>query len=314
MIKDFEVGRAINERLVVKSSEIKFTKAPGRKKYLDLVLMDGQDSVNAKRWDYTRDDAIPINTLVDVQATVGEYMGKKQLTIIGLNLSKDQDLSAFAPQGPFDIDAYMQAFENMIDDIEPYDLHAIVKNVFEDYKEKWLTIPAANGIHHAYIGGTLKHCVDVAIKAKALAQLTPGANVGLAIAGGLLHDFGKLWCYELDGVVIKYSNVGQLLDHTVLGILKLEQYRTAENCEKVVLLQHIIASHHGLLEYGAASTPKCIEAWIVNYSDGIDAKAETYREANEKSSGDMTAKLYSMENRAHFTTKYISDMLYGKED
>lgn len=312
MIKDFIVGSTITETLVVKSSEIKFTKAPGRKKYLDLVLIDGQDEINAKRWDYARDDSIPTNTVVDVQATVGEYMNKKQLTIGTLNINPDQDLTAFAPQGKIDIDRYTQMAYELIDVIEPFNLQNIVRNTFDDYREKWLKAPAANGIHHAYIAGTLQHSVDVAIKAKALAEHIPNVSIGLVLAGGLLHDFGKLWCYEIDGVVIKYTKAGHMLDHTVLGILKLEQYKTDDNADILMLLQHVIASHHGILEYGAATTPKCMEAWLVSCADGIDAKAATYSETDQKSKGDMTAKIYSMENREHFTTEFIANVLAGE--
>ncbi|MNK81929.1 3'-5' exoribonuclease YhaM [compost metagenome] len=159
----------------------------------------------------------------------------------------------------------------------------------------------------------MKHSVDVAFKSKALAALIPDANVDLSTIGGLLHDFGKLWTYMFDGASIEFTEEGNMIEHLVAGVKHSEKYRTEENSRVLDLVQHIMVSHHGKLEYGSPMTPKFLEAWIVSAADGIDAKAETIMEANSKSKpGDVyTDKIWSLENRQMFTQEYIGKVLYA---
>ena len=311
MIANYIVGSTINDLLLVKSSEVKLTKK--KSKYLVLHLTDGTDTITANRWDYQRDDAIPPNTVVMFTAQVSEYLGNKQLNVSVLNLAPVQDISEFIPRGPVDVQDYLEQAQELINEVQQPELNAILNDAFFTNIELWKSVPAANSIHHAFLAGTLMHCVDVAIKAKAIADAEEHASTDLVIAGALLHDFGKLWCYEMDGAVIKYTFEGEMLDHTVLGILKLEKYRTEENDKILYLLQHCIAAHHGILEYGASTTPKCMEAHIISIADGLDAKFETYKEEVRKVKPDAewTAKIYSMENKAHMTPTFISDTLYG---
>ena len=49
--------------------------------------------------------------------------------------------------------------------------------------------------------------------------------------------------------------------------------------EKAVLLQHLILSHHGELEYGSPKKPALAEAMILSFVDNMDAKVETMYEA-----------------------------------
>ena len=41
--------------------------------------------------------------------------------------------------------------------------------------------------------------------------------------------------------------------------------------EEVVLLRHVILSHHGLLEYGSPVRPRVMEAEIIHMIDNLDA-------------------------------------------
>ncbi|MNG17225.1 3'-5' exoribonuclease YhaM [compost metagenome] len=104
-----------------------------------------------------------------------------------------------------------------------------------------------------------------------------------------------------------------MIEHLVAGVKHSEKYRTEENSRVLDLVQHIMVSHHGKLEYGSPMTPKFLEAWIVSAADGIDAKAETIMEANSKSKpGDVyTDKIWSLENRQMFTQEYIGKVLYA---
>jgi 3'-5' exoribonuclease len=104
---------------------------------------------------------------------------------------------------------------------------------------------------------------------------------------------------------------GNLFEHIVLGVLKLEKYRTTENSLTLDLLQHVITSHHGKMEYGSPMTPKFLEAHIISAADGIDAKAQTILELNAKSKPEdkYTGKEWTLDNRPQFTQSYIASIL-----
>ena len=48
--------------------------------------------------------------------------------------------------------------------------------------------------------------------------------------------------------------------------------------EKSVLLRHLVLSHHGEPEFGAAVRPVCAESELLSYIDMIDSRMEIYRE------------------------------------
>ena len=52
--------------------------------------------------------------------------------------------------------------------------------------------------------------------------------------------------------------------------------------EKSVLLQHLILSHHGEPDFGAAVRPMCAEGELLSYIDSIDSRMEIYREILEE--------------------------------
>jgi len=70
--------------------------------------------------------------------------------------------------------------------------------------------------------------------------------------------------------------------------------------EKSVLLQHLLLSHHGQPEFGAAVVPMCAEAELLNYIDNIDAKMEIYRENLEKTQpGTFSPRIFALEKRIY---------------
>lgn len=311
-IKDMEVGKSVEATLLVKSSESKITKTG--KSYLFVVLTDGQDDLQGQEWDWGDKNIPPKNITVDVTGTISEYMGKKQIKLSTIKRS-DAPISDFAPQGDVNVDDYITTYRTLIDTIENEEASSIVHNIVTDHFEDFKTLPAAKGVHHAFVSGLLKHSVDVTLKARAIAKFIKEVNMDLVTAGALIHDIGKIKTYELQGALIEMTDQGQYMEHLVLGATMVEKYRTEANTNIVDLLQHIIASHHGKLEYGSPVTPRFLEAWIVNYADGIDAKAQTILEANAKVTPDakFTDKIWTLNNREMYTTHYIKSIMQVEE-
>jgi 3'-5' exoribonuclease len=308
-IRELQVGQGYTSSFLVKYSQIKTTKA--KKPYLFLELSDGMDSVTANVWDWISPNKPEKGSIVDMEGTVTEYNGNKQLKVDLIQQNKTMNVAEFAPKSALNIDEYVQKTSALIQTITHSTTRELIHTVFKDYSELWKTIPGAKSIHHAYVAGTLKHSVDTAIKAKVLAENIEMCNVDLCIAGGLVHDLGKLWAYEFKGALINMSEVGESLDHIIIGVNVLERYRNDSNTKVVDLLQHIIASHHGKLEFGSPVTPRFLEAWVVSCADGIDAKADTIKQLNEKSktTDKYTDKEWTLENKAMFTQYYIADIM-----
>jgi 3'-5' exoribonuclease len=301
------VGGKATIDLLVLSSSIRLTT--NKKPYLDMMLSDGTDKISAKKWDWNISGKPEVGTVVTINADVTEWAGNKQLTASSVNRST-KGPEEFAPKGDFDIDEYYhEHLRHLITAIDNRTLRITTRKIFEDFKVRWLTSPAATGVHHAYLAGNLKHCVDVAKIARAIAGEIPGCNADLCIAGGLLHDVGKLFVYELNGSVINYTDYGHLLEHIIGGVVILDRYRTEENSEIITLLQHIIAAHHGKLEFGSPVTPKFLEAWIVSYADDIDAKANIIQRVNRGCESKFTEKEWALNNSAMLSQRYIESVM-----
>lgn len=307
-IKELQVGETTEITLLVKSAEIKQTKAG--KPYLFAVLTDGADDIQAQDWDFGNNVPPAKNSVLNVYGLVGEYMGKKQIKLNKFSTS-DEDVSLFAPTGDVDLNRYWNEAKELIGSIGNEKIKDVVRRVFNDNAEAFKKLPAAKGMHHAFTHGLLKHTIDVTKKARALAICTPTANVDLVVGGALLHDMGKFWTYMFNGAVIEMTDNGQLLEHIMLGAMELNKYRTEENSDVLDLLLHIISSHHGELEYGSPTTPRFIEAVIVNYADGVDAKCQMIIEQTNKSNPNdkWTDKVWALGNRQMVNQAYINKVL-----
>ena len=305
-ISDLKVGDNVTIDLLVVSSTIRLTK--NRNKYLNLTLTDGTDTITANQWSWESSSKPERNSVVTLKAEVVEWAGAKQLNISTL-VHSIKDPTYFAPKGNFDIMEYISKASDLIDSIMHDELRELIRQLYNDYASLWKTAPAANNVHHAYTAGTLQHSVDTAILARDIANNMPECNTDLCIAGGLIHDIGKLWIYELDGSVINYSMHGHMLEHIICGIVVLERYKDNYNPQMIELLQHIVASHHGKLEYGSPITPKFIEAWIVSYADDINAKANILQRINANCNNTITEREWSLNNSAMISQSYVEEVM-----
>lgn len=313
-IKELEVNQIVTITLVVKSASARETKA--KKPYLQLEFFDGVDTISGNYWDWGGTNIPQANAVLDVKAQVTEWQGAKQLNVKGMTTNTEVPLSDFAPSSGIDAnEVYSNAYA-LITEVKDDFLRSITLAVFEELYDKWLTVPGAKGVHHAYTAGTLIHSYSVACIAKAIAEHTPGANVDLCVVGGMLHDIGKLYTYKLNGVAIDMTDEGMLYDHIFMGAEFIGNYADShymmdEICMlKLEMLRHIILAHHGKLEYGSVTVPLSIEAHIVYHADAIDAAAEQIRRQSAKvDNAKWTDRIWPLENRPHLTTQYVAEVM-----
>ena len=124
----------------------------------------------------------------------------------------------------------------------------------------------------------------------------------LLLTGALLHDMAKEqeFAFSQLGLATDYSVKGQLLGHLVMGAQ--ETARVAEELgvpeEKSVLLQHLILSHHGEPEFGAAVRPLCAEAELLSLIDAVDSRMEIYRETYDTMEAEtFSPRIFALEKK-----------------
>ncbi|MCI2057440.1 MAG: HD domain-containing protein, partial [Oscillibacter sp.] len=182
---------------------------------------------------------------------------------------------------------------------------AVAKEMLRRHGEDFRTIPAAKSVHHGFLGGLLMHTANMLKGAEAMAGLYGEViDRSLLLCGTLLHDFSKIQEFTLSplGVVTEYSVKGNLLGHLVMGAEEVRDVCGALQVpeEKSVLLQHMILSHHGEPEFGAAVRPMCAESELLSELDEIDSRMEIYRETlNTVPTGEFSRRIFALDRRIY---------------
>jgi len=225
----------------------------------------------------------------DVAQVIGEvalYRGQRQLKVTSIRpLPKGSvDLSRLVPSVG-DPAPYWKTLEGWRAEIVRPRLAATLGLFYDDdeFHLRYTACPASLGGHHALLGGLLKHTVEVASIARAIARVCR-AEADLVLAGVLLHDIGKLDAYRWDGGLFESTEAGTLHGHVVLGALMLDRAVRAASpppCteHELAILQHLVLSHHGRLEFGAAVPPMTLEAEVLHYADNASAKTASMADA-----------------------------------
>ena len=209
------------------------------------------------------------------------------------------------PTAPIDAEIAWKKLREIVDTIEDHDYATICKEMMSRYGDKVKSIPAAKSVHHSFLNGLLMHTTYMLQTADFLAGLYESViNRSLLIAGTLLHDFAK--CEEFTtstlGLVTDYSVKGQLLGHLVMGAHQVANVATELHVpeEKSVLLQHLILSHHGEPDFGAAVRPMCAEGELLSFIDIIDSRMEIYRETLEEiPTGEFSKRIFALDRRIY---------------
>lgn len=290
---------------LVKSLEVKKT-AKGVP-FLDLILTDSSGEIGAKLWDYKEDvhGGIKLNSLIKIRGTVSMFNDALQLRIDRVRPAIESDgvnMEDFVPSADYsgkDMYDYIVSTVNVFENTQ---LKKLILTVLERNKENLLYWPAAFKLHHAIRGGLLYHTLSILKLAKAVCDIYPSLERELLYAGVILHDVAKIQEFDVSetGVVSGYTVEGSLIGHLVKGAMNIEKVGEELGIDKelLMLIEHMILSHHGEPEFGAAVRPMFLEAEILSQLDLLDARIyEISQAVSEVEPGDFTPRQWALDNR-----------------
>ncbi len=282
------VVRKINKKLSKNGSPFLQIEVGDAVDSLSFNCFEGSDIFNFFQQPATRfPQIIKIQGIIDFFA---DKLSPKIKTIQAIDdASYETYLEQLIEKPEESLDALKENLNQLIAQISYPALAATVQQVFKDLGTGFFDSVAAISMHHAYIHGLLEHTVHVGRVVQNLIELYPNVNADIALAGALLHDVGKVleYHYSLDG--IERTCVGRLQGHVVLGYRLVRSAGLRQKLHPVWLerLEHIILSHQGEPEWGAAVYPSTPEAVLVGLADNLDAKMEMVHHNMKKAIEEM---------------------------
>lgn len=286
-IAEFQPSERIEGTFAIINAQLGRTKAD--KPFLKCLIGDKTGQLTARMW--TIDPAyfrrLPTDGFVYVEGDTQAYQGDLQVILSAIDPvepSPDQ-LRELIPCSKHDPEEMFVEVRSILGTLAHPAAKALAQVYLDDahLMDAFKRAPAAKNMHHAYLGGLLEHTLSLLRLAVTVCPLYPKVSRDVVVLGVFLHDLGKTRELLYDRSFV-YSDRGQLVGHIVDGAImlhdKAQQVMRASGIRLppnlVLVLQHIILSHHGAHEgepvFGSAKPPMTPEAILVNMLDNLDAK------------------------------------------
>lgn len=313
-IRELESDKKTATVCLLISVEEKETKSGS--KYCRLTLSDGETQIVANLWNTQKEQLlkkVEESTLVSVELYPKLYQGAMSYEVYKYsNAPADAVIDDYIIKAPIDSVAMYNEIITLTRKAHYSDsanqnpkrksLVELVEKIYQDNYDRIIYWPAAKLVHHNFYGGFLYHTLRMVRSAYLLSRVY-ACDSELLLCGAALHDIGKIYELESNNLgAADYSIDGNLFGHTLIGIQMIErecinpvdgtcQYDT----EKIRMLKHMIASHHGELEYGAITVPSIPEAMMLHEIDMIDSRMmqfeDTYKQLEP---GEMSDKIFGL--------------------
>lgn len=284
--------------------------------YLSMHLADKTGEIEAKMWDNVTEvmDTFDRDDFVKVKGITQVYQNRSQFTVHKLRRMQDHEVqfADFFPCSTRDPEEMFGELRSIISEIGNPHLRGLLEAVFSDSEIARLfkLAPAAKTIHHAWRGGLLEHVLSLCSLAKMTGPHYPKVDLDLLLTGAILHDIGKI--EELTFArSFSYSADGQLLGHIVLGLRLLgRKFDTMPDFPPKLrsLVEHIVVSHHGELEFGSPKVPVFAEALLFHHLDNLDSKmsaVECALKRDQHVEGEFTGWISSLERVLMKKDRYL---------
>jgi len=279
-------GQSIEGVFLVAEKDLRTTKKGAF--FISAKLRDRTGELPAVMWDATQAlfAAIPQGGYALVKGRLGEYGGSLQVLIEAMRPAKENEvrLEDFLAVGPGNPQEQLAELKKLLDTIERPALRALMATVWADEAlvRDFIRAPAAEKLHHAYLGGLLEHTLGVVQNADAILKRYPKLDRDLLLLGAFWHDLGKT--RELAyAQSFGYTDAGKLVGHLVQGVLMIDAKIAAVRAagtdfpeELANVLRHLVLAHHGEYAFGSPKLPMTAEAFTLHHIDNLDAKLHAF--------------------------------------
>lgn len=305
---DMKVGDDVEFYALVEAIQKRFT--PNKSSYYSVTLSDGDTNIDARAWDVNlieKNEVTP-GKVCFFTAHINEYAGKQQFVINSIKVATDEEIvdKKFYRSAPMNEEELRNGIRYFIYKITNKTLYNLVVGLIAKVSDDYFVFPAAMSMHHNYFNGLAYHTYSMLRMAEKYLEVYPGMNANLLYAGILLHDIGKT--KELTGPKSPlYTEDGNLLGHIVIGLQMLAveaKEQQVQQTEEYRALSHLIASHHGELEFGSPKEPGMMEAFALHFIDLVDSKmAPISAETLKTTPGSYSAPIASLNRKSIYVPK-----------
>lgn len=305
---DYAIGETYEGYLLIKRATKGITQkgAP----FMTVILQDQSADIEAKLWETTEEHEkqYEAGTIVKVGGELHDYRGRTQLRVKKIRPARPDEpveLADLVPAASTPKEELYERLLSYVDEMENESIERITRTIVEQNREKLLVYPAAMSNHHDYVSGLIDHVVSMLSLSRAFVDHYPLLNRDLLYAGIILHDIGKV--QELTGPIgTTYTVEGNLLGHITIMVSTIDEVAKSLGIEgeEVVLLQHMVLSHHGKEEWGSPKRPMLPEAEMLHYIDNIDAKMHMFERAMKVTEpGEFTNRIFPLDNRMFYKAR-----------
>lgn len=278
--------------------------------FLDLTLADKSGEIDAKLWDY-KEGVMPEfepNMLVKVRGTISVYNGNDQMRVERMRKAvpgDNVDVTDYVPSAGYNGEWMLEQIETLVNGFKSEELRALTMAIIDEYREKMLYWPAAFKLHHAVRGGLLFHTLSIVRLAQSVSKIYPFVNEELLLTGAILHDVAKITEFEAPetGIASGYTVRGTLIGHLAQGAMIVDSAakKLGISEETAMLVEHMLLSHHGEPEFGAAVKPSFLEAELLSELDLMDARIyEVHQALDTTPVGEFSPRQWALDNRKFY--------------
>lgn len=310
--KEMEAGKTYETYCLVVKTKEKIAKNAAT--YVEFELCDGESTIVARQFNCNTNElfekGVEPETIIRACVSISLYNGNRSYIIMYASKLEDTILTMndFVMKAPIDLET---AFSELLELVEeshiPCELDyfstpltELTISLLKANKGDFIKSSAAKSIHHNEIGGLLQHTLTMVKQAKKILDIYPELDEELLICGAALHDIGKIKEMETSKTGhAEYTLDGRLLGHAMIGIMMVEKASSdVYDEERVRMLQHMIAAHHGLPEYGTISQAAIREALVLHAIDMIDSKMYVFNNAYERlSAGSLSQNIFALNGK-----------------
>ncbi len=263
------------------------------------IKLEFDQLTNIKMGNVYQFEAIAV--LKSEEELVLRFQGLKQIEDVLEADELSELLDHFYVYAPIPMVQIKKGIESFLSKIENKALYDITKTIYDQHKKVFYMHPAATKFHHAYVGGLSYHTYTMLKLIDPFLDIYPYLNRDLLYAATLLHDMSKI--SEISGVDGEYTKEGLLIGHLVMQTIDIDQVAKQlghEALEEVLILKHMILSHHGQLHYGSPKKPQTGEALLLWFIDTIDSKFTVLGEVLDQTLEGQFTQMVSVLDKMRF--------------